>query len=305
MAAAVPAKLRVALCQMAVGASKEANVAKAVAMVAQAKADHKADVVVLPECFNCPYGTKYFREYAEEVPPVGTNLVTDAGKHKDGTATSLARAAQAAGVTLIGGSIPEIDAASGKVYNTSLSFAPTGLLTGRHRKMHLFQINTDTVKFDEATVLTAGDSPTIVPVGADPQQPTCTAGVGICFDIRYPLLAAHYHQQGTSLLCYPGAFNMVTGPKHWTHCARSRAVDTQQFVALCSPSRDPDFEYVAWGHSLICDPWGEVIVEAAEGETIVAADVDLAAVASTRAQLPITAGVRNDLYAVQWQPSKQ
>ena len=284
-------KLRIALCQMAVTKSKEANVAKAVAMIAQAKAEHNADVVVLPECFNCPYGTKYFGDYAEAVPALGP-VAPDAAAASP-TAAQLSAAAKAAGVTVIGGSIPE--KAEGKLYNSSLSFAPNGDLLGVHRKMHLFRINTEKVKFDEAEVLTAGDTPTVVPLGA-----ACTAGVGICFDIRYPLLAATYQQRGTSVLFYPGAFNMVTGPKHWTHAARSRAVDTQQFVALCSPARDPDFEYVAWGHSLVVDPWGEVVVEAGEAETIVAAEIDLAAVATTRAQLPITAGIRHDLYEVAW-----
>jgi omega-amidase len=71
-------------------------------------------------------------------------------------------------------------------------------------------------------------------------------------------------QRGCKILIYPGAFNMVTGPAHWELLQRARAVDNQLFVAACSPARNESSGYVAWGHSSIINPWGEVIAKAGE-----------------------------------------
>jgi predicted amidohydrolase len=295
--------LRIALCQMAVTADKARNVERAAnEIIAAARAkgtsDVKTGLVVLPECFNCPYGTKYFGDYAEALPSLGTDCVnlsaTEAKRFP--TAAAIAKAAADEKVWVVAGSIPERDDA-GKLYNTSMTFSPDGTLRGLHRKIHLFKINTETVKFDEAEVLTAGNSPTVVEM----PEVGLKVGVGICFDIRYPQLAMHYHVQNTNLLVYPGAFNMVTGPAHWELAAKSRAVDGQQFVAVCSPARDASADYVAYGHSLVVDPWGEVVATAEGGEaTTVFAELDLGKVKSVRARLPITAGLRGDIYDLQW-----
>jgi nitrilase len=287
-------KLRIAACQMAVGKDKAANVATALKMIAAAKATHQAQVVVLPECFNCPYGTKYFRDYAEPIPAVGTTVAGAAPSSDCGSSVlSMANAAKEHGVWLVAGSIPEV--AGGDIYNASMTFSPDGTLCGLHRKIHLFKLNTDTVKFDESEVLTAGDAPTVVPT------PHGKIGVGICFDIRFPQLSMFYQTAGTSLLVYPGAFNMVTGPAHWELSARARAVDAQQFVCLCSPARDTSAEYVAYGHTMIVDPWGNVVAKAVEGEeAIVAAEVDMAQCVDIRSKLPTMAGTRNDLYSLSW-----
>ncbi len=71
----------------------------------------------------------------------------------------------------------------------------------------------------------------------------------------------------------PGAFNMTTGPAHWELIARSSAVSHQIFTLMCSPARDPNAKYVAWGHSMIVDPWGTILAEADEEETIIYADI--------------------------------
>ena len=83
----------------------------------------------------------------------------------------------------------------------------------------------------------------------------CKVGLGICYDVRFPELALLYAKQGCQMLCYPGAFNMTTGPAHWELLLRSRALDNQLFVAGVSVARDEDASYVAWGHSTVVDPW--------------------------------------------------
>ena len=83
----------------------------------------------------------------------------------------------------------------------------------------------------------------------------CKVGLGICYDMRFPELALLYARQGCKMLCYPGAFNMTTGPAHWELLLKSRALDNQLFVAGVSVARDEDASYVAWGHSTVVDPW--------------------------------------------------
>eukprot|EP01006_Ploeotia_vitrea_P062640 TRINITY_DN84167_c0_g1_i1.p1 TRINITY_DN84167_c0_g1~~TRINITY_DN84167_c0_g1_i1.p1 ORF type:complete len:285 (-),score=25.06 TRINITY_DN84167_c0_g1_i1:71-925(-) len=268
-------KTTIAVCQIKVGENKETNVSHAVNLISKA-ANSGASLVVLPECFNTPYGNKFFPDYAEFIPdgPSCQQLATAAKENK---------------VYLIGGTIPEREA--DKLYNTCTVWSPEGKLLGKFRKMHLFRIFTEKVTFDEAETLTAGDSMLMVEVDGH------KVGIGICFDARFPELAEQYRKAGSELLVYPGAFNMVTGPAHWHLLARTRAVDTQQYVAFCSPSRDENSVsgYVAFGHSLVVDPWGTVVAEAGHEEEIVYHEIDWDSIADVRKKLPSVSGKRQDV----------
>lgn len=103
-------------------------------------------------------------------------------------------------------------------------------------------------------------------------------------------------RKGAFLLVYPGAFNMTTGPLHWQLLGRARAVDNQVYVALCSPARDLESTYHAWGHSLIANPSAQVLQEAEEKEAIVYADLDNETIVNTRKGIPIYTQRRFDLY---------
>lgn len=103
-------------------------------------------------------------------------------------------------------------------------------------------------------------------------------------------------RKGAFALIYPGAFNMTTGPMHWSLLARARAVDNQLYVGLCSPARDMEATYHAWGHSLIANPAAEVLVEAEDKETIVYANLDNDTIQSTRKGIPVCTQRRFDLY---------
>eukprot|EP01059_Diplonema_ambulator_P028138 TRINITY_DN46865_c0_g1_i1.p1 TRINITY_DN46865_c0_g1~~TRINITY_DN46865_c0_g1_i1.p1 ORF type:complete len:276 (+),score=28.31 TRINITY_DN46865_c0_g1_i1:44-871(+) len=268
-------KLKVALCQLAVGANKAANVQNAVQHIRKAAAEG-AKLVVLPECFNAPYGPKYFPEYAEGMP-------------EGETFKAMKEVAAECKVWLVAGSIAEKDE-KGDLYNTSATFNPDGDLIAKYRKMHLFRINTPALTFDEGETLKAGNEFAICDING------IRTGLGICFDVRYPQLSTYYTEQGCSMLIFPGAFNMVTGPKHWSLVARSRAIDSQQFVIFCSPARDTSADYVAYGHSLVCDPWGNILCEASEAQDILYTEIDTALVAETREALPILKGARHDVY---------
>lgn len=268
------ATLRLAVLQLAVGASKAANLAAARQQIAAAAAAG-AQMVLLPECFNCPYGNKYFPEYAE--PADGE------------TAAALRDAARLHSVYVFGGSFPERD--GDKLFNTCLVFGPDGALLGRHRKIHLFDIDIPgRITFRESETLTAGDAPTIV------ETPYGRVGVGICYDLRFADLAAYYAEHDCMMIVYPGAFNMTTGPAHWELLQRGRAVDNQLFIATASPARDEAADYIAWGHSSVVDPWGVVVERAGAASQLVLADIDTSAVQRIRAQIPVRVQGRPHIY---------
>lgn len=241
---------------------------------------------MLPECFNSPYGTQYFPKYAE------TLLPSPPTKEQSPSFHSLSALAAEAKSYLVGGSLPEYVPETKKYYNTSLVFSPSGALIGTHRKTHLFDIDIPgKIRFQESEVLSPGDKLTIVDL---PEYGKI--GLAICYDIRFPELAMVAARKGCFLLLYPGAFNLTTGPLHWSLLARGRAVDNQVYVGLCSPARDLEATYHAWGHSLIANPNAEILTEAAEEETIVYADLDGKVIEDTRKGVPIYTQRRFDVY---------
>ncbi|XP_068921462.1 omega-amidase NIT2 isoform X2 [Petaurus breviceps papuanus] len=246
-------QFRLALIQLRVSSVKSDNLTRASELIKKA-ASQGAKIIALPECFNSPYGTNYFPEYAETIPGESTEKLSELAKENQ--------------VYLVGGSIPEED--GGKFYNTCTVFGPDGTLLTKHRKLHLFDIDVPgRIRFQESETLSAGDSLSM-------------------FETR------------CHLLLYPGAFNLTTGPAHWELLQRGRAVDNQVFVATASPARDVDASYVAWGHSTVVSPWGEILAQAGIDETIVYANIDIKKLVEVRQQIPVLSQKRGDLYAVEW-----
>ena len=195
-------------------------------------------------------------------------------------------------IYLVGGSIPELEPKTKKYYNTSLTFSPTGKLLATHRKVHLFDIDIPgKITFRESEVLSPGNKITIVDLSEYGK-----IAIAICYDIRFPELATIASRKNCFALIYPGAFNTTTGPLHWRLQGQARAMDNQVYVALCSPARDMNATYHAWGHSLICDPMAEVMVEAEEKETIVYAELNGEKIEETRKGIPIYSQRRFDVY---------
>jgi omega-amidase len=279
-------KFQLALCQISVGNNKEVNIVTAKNAIGKAVEQTKAQIVSLPECWNSPYATSSFPIYAEEIPSKKSQLT-----QKDHPSTfALSESAKEHGIYLIGGSIPE--RFGDKVYNTCVIFTPEGEILVKHRKVHLFDIDVPgKITFKESDTLTGGDQVTVF------DTPFCKIGVGICYDIRFPLLSMLMRQRGAQVLIFPGAFNLTTGPAHWELLQRGRAVDNQLYVAAVSPSRSKDEKgYQAWGHSTIVSPWGEVVATCEHGDAIVSAEIDLEKVDEMRRNIPTSTQIRNDLY---------
>ncbi|KAJ6787863.1 hypothetical protein PWT90_07151 [Aphanocladium album] len=280
-------RVTIACVQLASGADKAANLARAAAQVRRAASSTGAKIVVLPECFNSPYGTSFFPTYAEVLQPSPPSPEQSPSYH------ALSAMARDNGVYLVGGSIPERDpSSSSTLYNTSLVFAPDGRLLATHRKVHLFDIDIPgKITFKESEVLTGGDSITLVDL---PEYGTI--GVAICYDVRFPELATVAARRGAFALVYPGAFNLTTGALHWELLARGRAVDNQIYVAMCSPARDMDAGYHAWGHSMVVSPMAKVLAEADEQETVVSAELVSEEIEEARRNIPLRTQRRFDVY---------
>ncbi|MCT8975558.1 carbon-nitrogen hydrolase family protein [Clostridium sp. CX1] len=268
--------LKIGLCQMmVVKSTKEENTKKAQNMICEA-ADKGAKIVALPEMFNCPYNNKHFREYAEAFPEGETiKMLSSTAKDKN--------------IYLIGGSIPEIE--DDKIYNTSFIFDNKGELIGKHRKVHLFDIDIKNgVRFMESEVLSSGSDITLV------DSPWGKVGVAICYDIRFPEIIRIMALKGAKIIFIPAAFNMTTGLAHWETLFKSRALDNQLYIAGISPARNTNYSYVAYGNSLITNPWGDIAAKLDEKEGILIQDIDLEYIDEIRDSLPLLKHRRGDLY---------
>ncbi|XP_015756588.1 PREDICTED: omega-amidase NIT2-like [Acropora digitifera] len=266
---------RIALIQLAVSSNKAQNLVRAKDNIKEA-VSKGAKIVALPECFNSPYGTQYFAEYAEEIPGESTNMLSEVAKEMQ--------------CYVIGGSIPERD--SGKLYNTSTSFGPDGAMLAKHRKVHLFDIDVPgKIRFQESEVLSPGNQLTMIEIAL------CKIGIGICYDMRFPEMAQVYAQQGKpAVQRTPGVQECVT------YCLISALFCVyfpQLYVAAVSPARDEKATYVAWGHSTVINPWGEVVAKADHTDQILYSEIDLNYLEQIRAQIPVQTQKRLDLYKLQ------
>ena len=268
-------KIKIAAIQMSTVADKMENVRTVKTYLEKIK-DENPDFVILPEMFCCPYQTENFPIYAEkEGGPVWQQLSGYAKQY---------------GIYLIGGSMPEKDA-EGNVYNTSYIFDREGKQIGKHRKVHLFDLDVKGGQtFKESDTLTAGDSDMVFDTEFG------KIGVMLCFDIRFPELSRMMVNDGAKVIFVPAAFNMTTGPAHWELSFRTRALDNQIYMVGCAPARDVSAGYISWGHSIVTDPWGRVTGMLDENEGILLAELDMDYEEQVREELPLLKSRRKDIY---------
>lgn len=267
--------MKTGIIQSPVTAEKERNLSNAEDCIRQA-AEGGADIVVLPEMFNCPYYNAAF--------------VANAEPQNGPSAARLSRAAAQNGVYLVGGSIPLLE--EGRIYNASFVFDRKGDVIAVHRKVHLFDIAIDGGQvFKESDTFTAGNSVTLFDTEFGKM------GLCICFDFRFPELARVMALEGARCIFVPAAFNMTTGPAHWELMFRQRAVDNQLFTVGVAPARSYE-GYVSYANSMAVSPWGDVLYRAGEKPALAVVDLDLSQVESVRRQLPLLSARRTDLYTV-------
>ena len=275
-------KIKVGIIQMAVGISKKANLSHAAELIKKA-AKEGGEILVLPEMFVCPYSKKYVRDFSEEIDE---NNIEDTSE----SLKLLTNSARELKVYIICGSIPEMH--NGNLYNTSYALNDSGVMIGKYRKIHLFNINIkNKVSFKESDTFACGDKA----VTFDTKWGKM--GTVICFDIRFNELIRELALDDAKIVFVPAVFNPLTGKDHWDLLFRSRAVDNQIFTIGCCSARNPDLiKYTTYGHSLAVNPWGNIIEQIPNNdEDILMVQLDLDEIDSVRQQLPVLSSIKKDL----------
>lgn len=267
--------MKIALIQLRVDNSKQNNLDRACAFIAQSK-QGGADMAILPEMFSCPYQTKNFPLYAEKA----------GGK----AWLQLSETARKNNIYLVAGSMPEVDE-EGKVYNTSFVFDREGAQLASHRKTHMFDIDVPGgQRFRESDTLTPGDKVTTF------ETEFGLMGLLVCYDFRFPEMSRIMANRGAKVIFVPAAFNMTTGPAHWDLLFRCRAQDFQVFTVGCAPARDEGGCYVSYANSMVVGPWGDVKLRMATEESMEFCDIDLNELKKVRTSFPLWNHYRKGLY---------
>ena len=258
-------ELRVAAVQMVSATDPAVNMQAAARLIAQAAADG-ARVVVLPEYF-CLLGRKdtdkvAIRE-ADGDGPLQSFLSEQAARHA---------------VWLIGGTVPLVSARPSRVRNTCLVFGPEGARRARYDKIHLFGLDRGGERFDESATIEAGRTPVVCDVGP------WRIGLSVCYDVRFPEL--YRAMSPVDLIVVPSAFTYTTGGAHWEILLRARAIENQCYVLAPAQGGRHENGRRTWGHSMLIDPWGEIVAVLPEGEGVVAGSLQRARIDEVRASLP-------------------
>jgi deaminated glutathione amidase len=257
-------------------ADKAANLEKAEQLVTEAAATG-ADVVLLPEKWNAIGDSDVLQAAAE--PLAGGESVE-----------AMSRWARTSGITIIGGSITERRDGRDKLSNTALVFDPEGNIAAMYRKIHLFDVEVGGVTYRESEAEEPGGEPVVVDVEG------WGVGLSICYDVRFPELYRILTLEGAELLTVPAHFTTPTGKDHWHVLLRARAIEDQCFVAAAAQIGETLPGKPAYGRSLIADPWGTVVAQAPDQETVITAELDRTRLREIRAKLPSLANRQPDAY---------
>ena len=262
--------MKIAAIQMVSSPDVAPNLARARSLLEQAAAQG-AQLAPLPEYF-CLMGRDDTDKLAVAEAPGDLNPATAPIQHM------LADTARALGLWIIGGTLPMKTATSGKVRNACCVYAPDGSQAARYDKIHLFRYDNGREQYDEGRVLEAGSEPVALQAGP------LRVALSVCYDLRFPELFRSL--AAADLLSVPSAFTYTTGEKHWELLLRARAVENQAYVIAPAQGGRHENGRRTWGHTMIIDPWGEVLACLPEGEGVVSAVIDPARLAQVRQQLP-------------------
>ncbi|WP_395702955.1 carbon-nitrogen hydrolase family protein [Aquabacterium sp.] len=260
--------MKIAALQMVSVPEVGRNLEAASRLVAEAAAAG-ARLVALPEYF-CLLG-RTDRDKLAVAEADGEGLIQQ----------TLAALAREHGVWLIGGTLPLRTADPERVRNSCCVWGPDGQRVARYDKIHLFAYDNGRERYDEGRVLEAGSTP--VAFDADGLR----VGLSVCYDLRFPeLYRALMQPAPCDLIVVPSAFTYTTGRAHWELLLRARAVENQCYVLAPAQGGTHENGRRTWGHSLVADPWGELLACRDEGEGVVIAELDVARIAEVRRQLP-------------------
>lgn len=264
--------MKVAALQMVSAPDLQTNLQIARALLQQASAAG-AELAALPEYF-CAMGLR-------DSDKLGLRETFGQGPIQD----FLAHCAREFGLWIVGGTLPLQTDDVERVRNSTLVFSPSGDCVARYDKIHLFHYDNGQERYDEAQVIEAGQSPVLLDV-CDRSGALWRLGLSICYDLRFPELYRALAQQDCDLLLVPSAFTHTTGQAHWEILLRARAIENQAYVLAPAQGGLHPNGRRTWGHSMLVDPWGQILAEVDQGPGLALAQVDHAQLARVRAQLP-------------------
>lgn len=257
----------VAAIQMVSTPRVEENLERMAYWVAEAAAKG-AELVLLPEYF-CLMGAEQDKVRHRE--PFGLT-------ERSPIQRALSAVAARHGLWLVGGTVPLVADAPDRVRNTVLVFDPQGEIRARYDKIHLFAFQKGSESYDEAKTIEPGLQPVVC------ETPAGRTGLSVCYDLRFPEL--YRAMLPLDLILMPAAFTYTTGKAHWELLLRARAVENQCYLLASAQGGTHENGRRTWGHSMLIDPWGEVISVLPEGEGLVIGKVDQNRMAEIRLNLP-------------------
>ncbi|AOB31889.1 acyltransferase [Bordetella sp. H567] len=265
LSSATSTPARVAAVQMVSTPIVRENLDAASHLIAKA-AESGARLVALPEYF-CFMGQKDHDKLAiretQGAGPIQEFLSDQAGRH---------------GLYVVGGTLPLASPDASRVYNTSLVYGPDGKSLVRYDKIHLFNFKRGAESYDESIAIRPGTEVRTV------DTPFARVGLSVCYDLRFPELYRALGQ--VDLIVVPSAFTYTTGKAHWELLLRARAIENQCYVLAPAQGGVHPNGRRTWGHSMLIDPWGDIVDVLAEGPGVVAGNIDPARLSEVRTALP-------------------
>ncbi|MBE9609341.1 carbon-nitrogen hydrolase family protein [Chitinilyticum piscinae] len=256
--------LRAAAIQMISGGDVPSNLADAARLLEKSCAAG-AELAVLPEYFAI-LGAR------------DTDKLAHAEPYGEGPLqTFLSQQAQKLGIWLVGGTIPLCSDIPGKVFNSTLVYDPQGNCQARYDKVHLFNFDSGSERFCESATIAAGARAVLV------DTPFGRMGLAICYDLRFPEL---FRQEQADFWVLPAAFTATTGRAHWEVLLRARAIENQCFVIASGQGGRHASGRETFGHSMLIDPWGQVLECLDTGAGLVVAELKASQLERTRRVLP-------------------
>ncbi|WP_076999864.1 carbon-nitrogen hydrolase family protein [Variovorax sp. KK3] len=264
--------MKVAAIQMVSAIAREANLARAHALLGEAAAAG-AELAVLPEYF-CMMG-------ARDTDKLGLRETDGAGTVQG----FLADAAREFGLWIVGGTLPLETGDETHVFNSSLAYSPAGERVARYDKIHLFFYDNGRERYDEGNVISPGSQPVCFDLPSRDGH-RWRIGMSVCYDLRFPELYRALARQGAELLLVPSAFTHTTGSAHWELLLRARAIENLCWVVAPAQGGKHENGRRTWGQSMVVDPWGGIVAQRASEEGVVCFDLDAAQIERARTQLP-------------------
>jgi deaminated glutathione amidase len=261
--------MKVAAIQMVAGSDLDVNLQHAAALLKQA-AEQGAELAALPEYF-CMIGSKDTDKLVISEQP-------GHGKIQQFFAT-MARDLK---LWIVGGTMPMGTDDPMHVRNSVLVYSPNGELAARYDKIHLFRFDNGVERYDESHVLQRGDQPISFELPSRDGH-TWRIGLSVCYDMRFPEL---YRTQEVDTWLVPSAFTYTTGQAHWEILLRARAIENLAYVVAPAQGGTHPSGRRTWGHTMVIEPWGEVLSVLPEGAGVVVAGLDITKLKHHRQQLP-------------------